>query len=110
MKSVETTTVKIYLGLREGHTDKVHNLDEVKDFLQDYVNKSGLCITISPTSFIYRGGREEGIIIGLINYLRFPTQLKKLEQIAEEIASLCKEKYNPKRVSIEYQDRTIMLE
>lgn len=110
MKSVETITAKIYLGLREGHTDKIHNLNEVKKILQDYVDKVGLCVTINPTTFIYTDGKEEGVIIGLINYPGFPTTKKKLEKTAEEIAFLCKEKYKQNRVSIEYQDRTLMLE
>lgn len=110
MKSIETITAKIYLGLREGYTDRFHSLDDVKDFLQDYTDSIGLCVTITPTTFIYKDGREEGVIIGLINYPRFPTDKEKLEQTAEEIASLCKERYKQNRVSIEYRDRTIMLE
>lgn len=110
MKSIKTVTAKIYLGLKEGYTDKVHSLDEVKDFLQDYVDGVSLCVTITPITFIYKGGREDGVIICLINYPRFPTTKEKLEQKAEEIASLCKERYKQKRISIEYQDGTIMLE
>ena len=109
-KSLETITAKIYLGLREGYTEKVHTLDEVKDFLQQYVNKVGLCVTVTPTTFVYKDGREDGAVIGLINYPRFPTTREKLKQTAEEIAGLCKTKYNQNRVSIEYQDETVMLE
>jgi len=109
-KTLETITAKIFLGLREEYTDKVHTLDEVKDFLQEYVNKVGLCVTVTPTTFIYKGGREEGAIIGLINYPRFPTTREKLKQTAEEIAQLCKKRYKQTRVSIEYQDQTVMLE
>ena len=110
MKSVETITAKIYLGLKEGYTNKVHTLDEVKDFIQDYVDKTSFCVTITPTTFIYKSGREDGVIIGLINYPRFPSNKKEIERKAEEIASICKKEYAQKRVSIEYQDRTIMLE
>ena len=110
MKSVETITAKIYLGLREGYTNKLHTIDEVKDFMQNYVNQTSFCVTITPTTFIYKGGIEEGAIIGLINYPRFPSNKKEIEKKAEEIASLCKKEYAQKRVSIEYQDRTIMLE
>src|SRR3989344_401763 len=110
VKNVETITAKIYLGLREGYTDKVYSIDEVKDLLQDYVNEVGLCVTVSPTTFIYKDGREEGVIIGLINYPRFPTTKDKLKQTTEEIAKLCKERYKQTRVSIEYQDETVMLE
>lgn len=110
MKSEKTITAKIYLGLREGYTEKAYSLDELKDFLQQHTDRIGLCVTVSPTTFIYKNGREEGAIIGLINYPRFPTTRKKLEETAEEIASLCKIRFNQNRVSIEYQEKTVMLE
>ncbi len=110
VKTIETLTAKIYLGLREGYKGKVHTLEEVKDFLQTYTDRVGLCVTVTPTTFVYTNGREEGAIIGLISYPRFPKTKQKLEQQAEEIARLCKERYNQKRVSVEYRDRTIMLE
>ena len=110
MKSVETITAKIYLGLKEGYTNRIHTINEVKNFMQDYVNKTSFCVTITPTTFIYKGGREDGVIIGLINYPRFPSNKKEIEKRAKETASLCKKEYAQKRVSIEYQDRTIMLE
>ncbi|MBI2057142.1 hypothetical protein HYT91_02705 [Candidatus Pacearchaeota archaeon] len=110
MKSVETITAKIYLGLREGYTNKVHTINEVKNFLQDYVDKTSFCVTITPTTFVYKNGRENGVIIGLINYPRFPKTKKELKRRAEEIAKLCKEEYKQNRISIEYPDKTIMLE
>ena len=109
-KSLETITAKIFLGLREGYSDKTHTIDEVRDFLQEYVDRVSLCVTVTPTTFIYKHGREEGVIIGLINYPRFPTTKDKLKQTTEEIAKLCKERYKQTRVSIEYQDETVMLE
>ena len=92
-KSVETITANIYLGLRESYTDRIHSLEEVKDFLQEYVNRVSLCVTVSPTTFIYKDGREDGVVIGLINYPRFPTTREALKKQAEEIALLCKNKY-----------------
>lgn len=110
VKTLETITANIFVGLREGYTEKVRDPNEVVDFLQEYVNKVGLCITITPTTFVYKDGREQGVVIGLINYPRFPTTKDKLKQTAEEIAGLCKDKYKQNRVSIVYQDETLMLE
>lgn len=31
-----------------------------------------MCVTLTPASFIYTGGREEGFVVGFINYPRFP--------------------------------------
>ena len=107
-KSLETITAKIYLGLREGYTDVVHQCSEVEDFLQEYVDRVDLFVTVSPTTFIYKDGREPGVVIGLINYPRFLRE--SLKKQAEEIALLCKERYKQNRLSIEYQDQTVMLE
>jgi hypothetical protein len=30
------------------------------------------CFTITPTEFVYTGGEEVGVAIGLVNYPRFP--------------------------------------
>ncbi|MEI6731792.1 MAG: hypothetical protein WCK90_03875 [archaeon] len=112
--SVPTITAQIYLGLREGYTDKVHSLDELKEFLHGYCDK-GLCVTVSPTTFIYKRtaedpiGREEGAVIGVINYPRFPSTRENIEKTAEEIASMCKDRYKQNRVSIVYSDSTVMI-
>jgi len=110
MITVETISAKIYLGLREGYTDKIHTINELEKFLQKEANKGGLCLTITPTIFIYKDGKENGAIIGLINYPRFPKNEGELKFTAEKIAKLCKEEYKQQRVSIEYKDETIMLE
>ncbi len=57
MKSVDTITAKVYLGLKEGYTNKIHSIDELKNLLQKYVNEASLCITITPTTFVYKNGR-----------------------------------------------------
>lgn len=33
-----------------------------------------MCVTLTPTSFIYTGGREDGFAVGFINYPRFPVE------------------------------------
>ena len=109
-KSVETITADIYVGLREGYTERTHSLDELKDFLQKYVNEVELCVTITPTTFIYVDWREEGAIVGLINYPRFPKTKEELEKTAEDIATQCKEEFKQNRISIKYQDRTVIIE
>ncbi|MFH1248551.1 MAG: hypothetical protein V1660_00170 [archaeon] len=109
-ESLETITASIYLGLREGYSKNVHSIQEVKDFLQEYVNKGGLCVSLTPTTFFYKGGSEEGVVIGLINYPRYPFTKEKLKQVTEDLAMSCKEKFKQIRMSIVYQDQTVMLE
>ncbi len=109
-KTIETITAKIYLGLKTGNTERVQDIETLKDFLEKNVKKTGLCLTITPTTFIYNDERETGAIIGLINYSRFPETKESIKQTTEEIANLCREHYKKNKIAIEYQNQTIMLE
>lgn len=46
----------------------------------------GLCVTVEPTEFIYTGGAETGVRVGLINYPRFPATSAAIEAIAITLA------------------------
>jgi hypothetical protein len=66
-----------------------------------------LCVTVTPTSYVYTGGVEEGVCVRLINYPRFPASVTDLEIKAERLAEflmvyLCQDSY-----SIEYQQETV---
>lgn len=45
----------------------------------------GLCVTITPTKYIYTGGAEDGAIIGFINYARLPNTKENIIEIAVEL-------------------------
>lgn len=38
----------------------------------------GICVTVEPTEYIYKGGSETGVRVGLINYPRFPAQPEEI--------------------------------
>lgn len=38
----------------------------------------GLCVTVGPTTYIYTGGEEIGVVIGLIQYPRFVKTEKEI--------------------------------
>lgn len=48
-------------------------------------NNTGLCATVETTTFIYTGGEENGFVIGLVNYPRFPTTATNLDALALEL-------------------------
>lgn len=54
--------------------------------IQRYAADNGLCVSLTPQSFIYTGGREEGFKIGLINYPRFPKEPSEILARATELA------------------------
>lgn len=55
---------------------------------QNWVEK-GHCVNVVDTVYIYKFGREQGVIVELINYPRFPKEpyevLEDAEQLAEEL-------------------------
>jgi len=46
----------------------------------------GFCATLTKTSFVYTGGREEGFLVGVINYPRFPSTPAALKKITRDLA------------------------
>ena len=110
MKIIPTFEAKISLGFREGYTDIVHSIDEVKEICQKYCNEVGLCVTITPTNFVYVDGQEEGCFIGLINYPRFPTTSDYISKTALELAQIFLEKFKQLKISVICNDKTYMIE
>ena len=67
----------------------------------------GLCVTVTPTTYVYTAGAEEGVCVRLINYPRFPASTEALQAKAKELAEflcteLCQWSY-----SIEMPENTI---
>ena len=46
----------------------------------------GFCVTVTPTKYIYTGGQEDGVVVGIRNYPRFPSTEEELEGRAIQIA------------------------
>lgn len=62
------------------------DIETAKAYLRRYCYKTGFCVTITQTQFIYTGGEEAGFIVGIVNYPRFPTTQKHLFLRARKIA------------------------
>ena len=77
----KTYQVKIYLS---------GSIDIIKNECRRYCLEIGLCVTVNPTLFIYTGGEEFGVEIGLINYPRFPDTPKSILNKAIELANRCR--------------------
>jgi hypothetical protein len=52
---------------------------------------------------------EEGVIVGIISYPRFPRPTEELEQIALDVAELLRTKFKQNRVTVGFPNRMIML-
>jgi len=66
------------------------DLQTIRDTCRRYCLQ-GLCVTITPTEFIFTGGSEAGAAIGLINYPRFPSSVSEIKSNARLLAILLME-------------------
>lgn len=96
MKKVKTFTATIYCGFRPGYGTMVHLPEDyfkiAENICQEYCDSIGYCVTVEPTKFIYKGGSEEGVRVGLINYPRFPNQIRDTKEHAMILAEQLKSK------------------
>jgi hypothetical protein len=109
METTKTYTAKIYIGTLPGYEGEEYPLTKIEQICQEYCNKVKLGLTITPTKFIYVDGNENGAIIGLINYPRFPSTPPQIRVHAITLAEKLKEQLKQNRVSIVFPDQTIML-
>ena len=62
------------------------DVDEARKICRAFCFNVGLCVTVTPTEYIYTGGQEAGVIVGLINYPRFPSSPDNLLTLARQLA------------------------
>lgn len=68
------------------------DIDQAKQVCREECMAVGLCVTVEPVTYIYTGGEESGIRVGLINYPRFPSDEFGLRLKAENLAALLMER------------------
>lgn len=69
--TVDTHTIRLFVAGDAGEACRLLRQE-------CYPPNEGLCVTVTPTTFIYSGGSEVGVEIGFVNYPRFPTTEEEL--------------------------------
>lgn len=79
MKSttLPTYTIRLYLS---------GPIEVAKQLIREHVKVYPQCVTVEPTTFLYTGGEEQGYVVGLVNYPRFPSTPKALDIFARDLA------------------------
>lgn len=77
MKEVPTYTIDIFIA---------GDAADARRICRERCMSLGLCVTVTPTEFIYTGGQESGVRVGLVNYPRFPSTPEKLWETATWLA------------------------
>lgn len=110
MKQCPTFTASIYVGRRKHYGEYITTTNIGRRLCQDFCDAVGLCVTFTETEFIYKNGNEPGLIVGLINYPRFPDAELNIKVKALELARALLIAYEQLKVSVVFPDETIMLE
>lgn len=73
-----------------------------------FCQEIGYCVTVTDTSYVYRDGpdADQGVIVGLINYPRFPSSSSELWRVARELAEKLREGLGQQSYSIQAPDCT----
>ena len=83
------------------------DISAATDYVRQYCDENGLCVTVKPASYVYTNGQESGFVIGLINYPRFPVPPEELWMAAESIAAYLRERLYQDSYSIQAPDKTV---
>lgn len=75
--------------------------------VRGYCDDNGFCVTVTETRYVYKGGFNFGVIIGLINYPRFPLNPDELWAHAEKIGALLCRRLNQESYTIQAPDKTV---
>lgn len=59
---------------------------EAERICRKYCVENGLCVTVTPTEYVYTGGAEAGVCVRLINYPRFPAEPSDINAKALDLA------------------------
>lgn len=76
------------------------DVEQAKQVCREFCFNAGLCVTVEPVSYIFTGGEEAGVRVGLINYPRFPSSFEDLSAKANGLAALLMERLFQQSYSI----------
>ena len=80
--------------------------DLARHIVREYCDQFGCCVTVTPTSYVYTGGEESGVIVGFINYPRFPKKPDDIELQAYFLAEKLLKGLDQQSYSIQTPDET----
>lgn len=79
MKRVEAPTYTVEICI-------AGDAREAENICRRFCMAHGFCVTVTPTTYVYTGGAEAGVIVRCINYPRFPSDPADLWERAEVLA------------------------
>jgi len=69
----------------------------------------GLCVSITEADFVFTGGMESGLKVGLINYPRFPVAYTELQETGQRLGRFLIERLHQSSCTVVGEDTTTFL-
>lgn len=101
---MKITTAKTY----EANIFIAGDIHRIRELCGEYCER-GFCVSITPTEWVYTYGRETGVIVGLINYPRFPRTPEEIKAKAIELAEMLIVSAHQGSCSIVCTDETLFI-
>lgn len=77
------------------------------DACREFADEVGLCVTVTTTNYVFTDGAEDGVIVGLINYARFPSTPAEIWSKAEALAERLRIALDQQSYTIQAPDKTV---
>lgn len=61
------------------------DVEHAKQIVRKFCAERPCCVTVTPTTYIYRGGEEAGFVVAFRNYPRFPADQHSLRGEANDL-------------------------
>jgi len=100
MKTAETISYPVSIFIAGDYAKAL-------ELCRAYCDDTGFCVTVTPTVYTYTGGQEAGVIVGLINYPRFPSEPRAIWHRATELAAKLREGLYQESYTIQAPDKTV---
>lgn len=111
--SVRATTLheaRITLGLRAGFQGPISTLDEVREFLGEWLGAQPFTVSISPLDLVYTAGSEPGVCLWLLDDPRFPVGKEALRELALALGRALLPRFQQQRLGVLCSGEFILLE
>lgn len=83
------------------------NAKEASLRARGYCDDVGLCVTVTETRYMFTGDMEFGVIVGLINYPRFPNDPETIWAHAEALGERLCRGLQQESYTIQAPDKTV---
>jgi len=101
MKSVEVPSYPVSIFIA------AESIFEAETVCREYCDDVGFCVTVTETVYCFTGGEQSGVIVGLINYPRFPKEPAEIWAHAEMLAAQLRERLKQDSYTIQAPDKTV---